>query len=407
MTTYANESERLQSLLERAASVLVACAGEEETFTTDAVDFLEEVGRQIAAAVERSRAAAQVSAAGGQDGLEKILFDESDRPGIGHGRIVGVSPALRHALRRLELVSPTDSTVLIQGETGTGKELLARAVHDLSPRRSGPFVTLNCAAVPATLLESELFGHEKGAFTGAAAQRIGRFELAHGGTIFLDEVGEIPLELQPKLLRVLQEREFERLGGARTLRTDTRVIAATHRDLRKMAGSGTFRCDLFYRLNVFPVQVPALRDRREDIPLLVRYFAGALSRRMNKPIEAIRASEMVKLCRYGWPGNIRELQNVIERAVILSSGPVLEIDTAELEPHEAPARSPGAKVRALPLQNAREALAQAERDEILSALREAAGRVGGPAGAAARLGLKRTTFIARMRKLGIEPRSAA
>ncbi|SRR5712692_1095442 len=320
-------------------------------------------------------------------------------------RIVGKSLALRRALQQIETVSGTDSTVIIHGETGTGKELLARAVHDLSPRRSGPFVKFNCAAIPTGLLESELFGHEKGAFTGACAQRVGRFEMADGGTLFLDEVGEIALELQPKLLRVLQEREFERLGSARTLRTDTRVVAATNRDLKTMVDRGMFRPDLFYRLNVFPIRVPALRDRPEDIPLLVRHFADELSRRMSKSIYSIPSSTLSELCRYPWPGNIRELQNVVERAVILSLGPVLEIDTADLKLPESPARMTEARVHALPLRSVRDAVQQSRRDEILRALREAGGRVGGPEGAAARLGLKRTTLIARMNKLGIEPQS--
>src|SRR5712692_4451703 len=270
---------------------------------------------------------------------------------------------------------------------------------------SGPYTRLNCAAIPASLLESELVGHEKGAFTGAFAQRAGRFEMADGGTIFLDEVGEIPLELQPKFLRVLQEREFERLGGTRTMRTDTRVVAATNRNLETMVARGTFRPDLFYRLNVFPIRVPALRERPEDIPLLVRHFSNELSRRMNKSIDVIPPSTMTELCRYPWPGNIRELQNVVERAVILSLGPVLEIDTADLKLPESPARMTEARVHALPLRSVRDAVQQSRRDEILRALREAGGRVGGPEGAAARLGLKRTTLIARMNKLGIEPQS--
>ena len=318
-------------------------------------------------------------------------------------QIIGRSPALRRVLKHIEMVSRTNSTVIIHGETGTGKEALAQAVHDLSGRRSGPFVTFNCAALPAGLLESELFGHEKGAFTSASAQRMGRFELAHGGTIFLDEVGEISLELQPKLLRVLQERKFERLGGSRTLQSDTRVVAATNQDLRAMVGRGTFRSDLFYRLNVFPVRVPALRERPEDIPLLVRHFAGEFSRRMDKPIGGIPPSTMSKLCRYAWPGNVRELQNVVERAVILSPGPVLEIDTGDLDLPESKAGMTRPNVQALPLRGMWDALQQARRDEILRALSEVGGRVGGPNGAAARLGLKRTTLLARMKKLGIEP----
>ena len=332
------------------------------------------------------------------------LEDEVDDE-INFGRIVGRSPALRRALKQIETVSGTVSTVILEGETGTGKELLAQAIHDLSGRRSGPFVKINCAAIPGGLLESELFGHEKGAFTSASAQRVGRFELANGGTIFLDEVGEIPLELQPKFLRVLQEREFERLGGTRTLHTDIRVIAATNRDLRAMVERGAFRSDLFYRLNVFPVRVPALRDRPEDIPLLVRRFADDVSRRMNKSFAAISSSTMSDLCRYSWPGNIRELQNVVERAVILSPGPLLEIDIGDLNPCHSSVRRAEGRVEALPLRRLRDELEDAQRDAILHALRQAGGRVGGPDGAADRLGLKRTTLIGRMKRLGIEAHS--
>ena len=332
------------------------------------------------------------------------LGDEIDHE-INFGRIVGKSPALRRVLKQIETVSGTVSTVILEGETGTGKELFAQAIHDLSGRRSGPFVKLNCSAIPSGLLESELFGHEKGAFTSASAQRVGRFELANGGTIFLDEVGELSLELQPKLLRVLQEREFERLGGARTLRTDIRVIAATNRDLRTMVERGMFRSDLFYRLNVFPVRVPALRDRPEDIPLLVRSFADEFSRRMNKSFEAIPCSTMRDLCRHPWPGNIRELRNVVERAVILSSGPVLEIDIADMNARKSPMRRADSRVEAFPLRRLRDELDDAQRDVILGALRQADGRVGGPDGAAARLGLKRTTLIGRMKRLGIESHS--
>jgi len=332
------------------------------------------------------------------------LEEEVDHE-INFGRIVGRSPALRRALKQIETVSGTVSTVILEGETGTGKELLAQAIHDLSGRRSGPFVKINCAAIPGGLLESELFGHEKGAFTSASAQRVGRFELANGGTIFLDEVGEISLELQPKFLRVLQEREFERLGGTRTLHTDIRVIAATNRDLRAMVERGTFRSDLFYRLNVFPVRIPALRERPEDIPLLVRCFADEVSRRMNKSFAAIPPSTMRDLCRYSWPGNIRELQNVVERAVILSPGPLLEIDVGDLNPRGSSMRRANSRVEALPLRRLRDELEDAQRDAILHALRQAGGRVGGPDGAADRLGLKRTTLIGRMKRLGIESHS--
>src|SRR5213594_971963 len=246
--------------------------------------------------------------------------------------IIGESPALKRTLKQVEIVAPTDSTVLLLGETGTGKELIARAIHNLSFRRERTLVKVNCAAIPTGLLESELFGHERGAFTGAIAQRIGRFELANRGTIFLDEVGDIPLELQPKLLRVLQEQEFERLGSTRTIRTDARLIAATNRDLTAMVEAQTFRADLFYRVNVFPVHVPPLRERPDDIPLLVRYFAQQCARRMRKTIETIPADTMHAFLQYPWPGNIRELQNIIERAVILSPGPVLQVPRTDLTP---------------------------------------------------------------------------
>jgi formate hydrogenlyase transcriptional activator len=293
-------------------------------------------------------------------------------------------------LKQVETVAPTDSTVMIYGETGTGKELLARAIHELGSRRQGTFVKLNCAAIPTGLLESEMFGHEKGAFTGAIAQRIGRFELAHRGTMFLDEVGEIPIELQTKLLRVLQEREFERLGSSRTIRTDARLVAATNRDLSVMVEEREFRADLYYRLNVFPITVPPLRERREDIPLLVRYFVQQYARRMNRRITAIPTETMQALTRYQWPGNIRELQNFIERAVIVSPGPALQAPVRELKgPKSGPASTAVT-------------LADAESEAIERALRESDGRVGGPQGAAAKLGMKRTTLQAKMRKLGIE-----
>jgi formate hydrogenlyase transcriptional activator len=294
-------------------------------------------------------------------------------------------------LREIETVAPTDSTVLISGETGSGKELVARAIHQLSARRDHAFVKLNCAAIPTGLLESELFGHEKGAFTGAIAQRIGRFELANRGTVFLDEVGEIPLELQPKLLRVLQEREFERLGSARTLRTDARLIAATNRDLSALVNEHQFRQDLFYRLNVFPVHVPSLRERRDDIPMLVRHFAQQFARRMKKTIETIPAETMEALTSYDWPGNIRELQNLIERAVILTKGPTLEVPVMGLtRKAPAPARADDS-----------ETLQQSERRHIVAALESSNWVIAGVNGAAARLGLKRSTLQFRMRKLGI------
>ncbi len=335
---------------------------------------------------------------------EKLYLEDEIRTEANFEEIVGKSTELRRVLGLVETVAPTDSTVLVYGDTGTGKELIARAIHNLSPRRTKTFVKLNCAAIPTGLLESELFGHEKGAFTGAIAQRVGRLELANNGTLFLDEIGDIPLELQPKLLRVLQEREFERLGSTRTIRTDVRLIAATNRDLGAMVEEQKFRSDLFFRLNVFPVKLPALRERPEDIPLLVRHFAEEFSRRMNRTIETIPSETMNALCQYSWPGNIRELQNVIERAVILSSGPTLKVPVAELQPRTmtVPANE-DASSRSTKRRPVRSILAEVDRNEIIQALKEADGRVGGANGAASRLGLKRTTFITRMKKLGIDP----
>jgi formate hydrogenlyase transcriptional activator len=306
--------------------------------------------------------------------------------------ILGHSAALTSVLTQLELVAPTDATVLLQGETGTGKELLARALHRLSPRRLHNFVTVNCAAIPPDLLESELFGHEKGAFTGALTQRLGRFELAHQGTLFLDEIGDLPLALQPKLLRVLQEHTFERLGLSRTLRTDVRVVAATHRDLLAMVHQHTFRDDLYYRVHIFPLTVPPLRERRDDIPVLVRHFTHQYAHQMHKRIDSIPAEAMAELVHYDWPGNVRELQNVIERAVILSSNGVLC--------PQVPARSLSVP-RAAPVSPRSATLDDAMRAHILEALRTTNGVLGGPHGAAARLGMKRTTLASRMEKLGI------
>src|ERR1700686_3206246 len=303
---------------------------QENAFSGDDVDFLTQIASQVAIAVENALAFGEIRDLKDQLSKEKLYLEDEIRTEMNFAQIIGKSAALHRVLKPVETVAPTDSTVLIYGETGTGKELVARAIHDLSPRRSKPFVKLNCAAIPTGLLESELFGHEKGAFTGAIAQRIGRFEVADGGTIFLDEIGEIPLELQTKLLRVLQEREFERLGSSRTLRTDARLIAATNRDLEAMVSEQKFRSDLFFRLDVFPVHVPALRERDGDIPLFVRHLTKQFSTRMNKVIETIPSATMDALCRYHWPGNIRELQNVIERAVIVSTSPALSVDLADL-----------------------------------------------------------------------------
>jgi formate hydrogenlyase transcriptional activator len=370
------------------------------------IEFLSQIGNQVAIAVENALAFGQIRDLKDQLSKEKLYLEDEIRTEMNFAQIIGNGASLRRVLRQVETVAPTDSTVLIYGETGTGKELIARGIHDLSARRSKPFVKLNCAAIPTGLLESELFGHEKGAFTGAIAQRIGRFEVANGGTIFLDEIGEIPLELQTKLLRVLQEREFERLGSSRTLRTDARLLAATNRDLEGMVSEQKFRADLFFRLNVFPVQVPPLREREGDIPLLVRHFAQQFSRRMNKMIETIPSATMDALCRYHWPGNIRELQNVIERAVIVSTGPALNVDVADLKfskvghPVEQSDSSGSAKNGALD-----DVLEQSERQQIIKALEQSNWVVAGPNGAAAYLGMKRSTLQQRIRKLGIARRS--
>ena len=371
-----------------------------DAFTGNDIEFLTQIANQVAIAVENALAFGEIRELKDKLAQEKLYLEDEIRAEMNFAQIIGKSPALRRVLKPVEIVAPTNSTVLIYGETGTGKELIARAIHDLSPRRSKPFVKLNCAAIPTGLLESELFGHEKGAFTGAIAQRIGRFEVANGGTIFLDEIGEIPLELQTKLLRVLQEREFERLGSSRTLRTDARLIAATNRDLEAMVGEQKFRSDLFFRLNVFPVHVPPLREREGDIPLLVGHFAQQFSRRMNKVIETIPSATMEALRRYHWPGNIRELQNVIERAVILSTDSTLNVDVADLKIPEAGHPKSPIK-RAL-----HDVLEQSERQHILKALSQCDWVVAGPNGAAAHLGMKRSTLQLRMKKFGISRPSA-
>jgi formate hydrogenlyase transcriptional activator len=303
--------------------------------------------------------------------------------------LLGSSPSFIAAVRQVDIVAPADCTVLLQGETGTGKELFARAVHEQSPRRSGPFVKVNCAAIPSGLLESELFGHDKGAYTGAVTQTSGRFQLAHGGTLFLDEIGDLPLELQPKLLRVLQESEFERLGSPRTIRVDVRVVAATHQDLSRMVEERRYRADLFYRLNVFPISIPPLRDRANDIPALVRHFVQHFAVRRRKVIDTISDEAMESLCSYHWPGNIRELQNIVERSVLLSQTGILHLPAEFSCP--APAR------RSSPFRT----LVETERQSICEALRRTNWVIGGNAGAAVQLGIPRTTLIARMRKHGI------
>ena len=378
---------------------------EDNAFTGD-IGFLSQIGNQIAIAVENALAFGEIRELRDQLTKEKLYLEDEIRTEMNFSQIIGNSSSLRRVLKHVETVAPTDSTVLIYGETGTGKELIARAIHDLSPRRSKPFVKLNCAAIPTGLLESELFGHEKGAFTGAIAQRIGRFEVANGGTIFLDEIGEVPLELQTKLLRVLQEREFERLGSSRTLRTDARLIAATNRDLEVMVSEQKFRSDLFFRLNVFPVHVPPLRERQGDIPLLVRHFTQQFSRRMKKTMDKIPSASMDALCRYHWPGNIRELQNVIERAVIISTGPALSIDVSDLKlpkSERTAEKSTSSNSANGTLHNV---LEETERQQILKALKQSNWVVAGPNGAAAHLGMKRTTLQQRIHKLGIVRNSA-
>ncbi len=359
-----------------------------EPFTAYDVGLLASVANQMAFSVENALAFQEIAELKDRLAAEKIYLEDEIRTDYNFEEIIGDSPALKRVLHQVETVAPTDSAVLILGETGTGKELIARAIHDLSGRRERTFVKINCAAIPTGLLESELFGHERGAFTGAIAQRIGRFELADRGTLFLDEVGDIPLELQPKLLRVLQEQEFERLGSTRTKRVDVRLVAATNRNLDEMVAAGTFRNDLYYRLNVFPVTLPPLRERPEDIPPLVRYFVQKFARRMNKRIETVPAEAMAALSRYAWPGNVRELENAVERAVILTSGPALRVPASEF------------RARAVTSAGG-DTLEATEREAILRTLHETNWVLGGAQGAAARLGLKRTTLQSRMRKLGI------
>ena len=369
--------------------VLSALKRSENAFEKEDVEFLEQLSRQVAIAVENALDYETAIKDRDQETKQRLYLEEEIRAEF--KEIVGESPALKTALSLVSVVAPTDSSVLIFGETGTGKELVARAVHKLSRRSEKAFVKLNCAAIPLGLLESELFGHEKGAFTGAIAQKTGRFELADKGTLFLDEVGDIPLELQAKLLRVLQEQEFERLGSNRTHKVDVRLIAATHRDLAAMVKQGTFREDLYYRLKVFPIQVPALRQRTEDIPKLVRHFTVLYAQRMNKRIDVISPDIMNALVRYPWPGNVRELQNFMERAVILSPQSTLRAPTSELEPFQPPRES------AVPING----LAELERDHILRALEASNWVIGGRSGAAVRLGMKRTSLVYRMKKLRI------
>ncbi len=363
---------------------------EENAFSQVDIGFLKQVASQIAIAVENALEYGQINEAKDRLAEQKFYLEDEIRREHNFEEIIGNGPRLKAVLESVRIVAPANSTVLIQGETGTGKEVIARAIHNLSSRKGQAFVKVNCAAIPLGLLESELFGHEKGSFTGAIARRTGRFELAHKGTLFLDEVGDIPLELQPKLLRVLQEQEFERLGSSRTQHVDVRLLAATNTNLTRMVAEKKFRSDLYYRLKVFPIDVPPLRDRREDIPLLIRYFANKYARRMGKQIKSIPKETMDALSHYTWPGNIRELQNLMERAVLLSTGSSLRVPLAEILTHsDFSAASSG------------NALEQAEREQIVRALQECNWVVGGVHGAAARLGLKRTSLAYKMQKLGI------
>jgi formate hydrogenlyase transcriptional activator len=387
----------------------------EDALSPDDIELIVQVAQQIALAADNAVAYHEIEKLKNKLTEEKLYLEDEIRTEYNFEEIIGDSPALRQILKQIEKVAPTDSTILIRGETGTGKELIARAIHSISERRERTLVKVNCAAIPMGLLESELFGHERGAFTGAISQRIGRFELAHRGTLFLDEVGDIPLELQPKLLRVLQEQQFERLGSTRTQQVDVRLVAATNADLERMVEDKEYRRDLYYRLNVFPVTIPPLRDRAEDIPLLVRFFAQRFARRMKKPIESIPAKTTAALLQYHWPGNVRELENVVERAVILSQGPELEVPLGELKMKPATAAAsvavptavatPAPEPEKKAASSGKSTLESVERDHILHILEETRWVIAGPSGAAARLGVKRTTLQAKMRKLGISRKS--
>jgi len=381
----------------RLLGVLAVARRKENAFDPDEVAFFVQVANQLAIAVDNAIAYSKIAELTDRLAQEKLYLEDEIRGEKDFEGIVGQSSALRHVLSLVETVAPSDSTVLLLGETGTGKELIARAIHERSKRKDRTFVKLNCAAIPTGLLESELFGHERGAFTGAISQKIGRLELADQGSLFLDEVGDIPIEIQPKLLRALQEREFERLGSTYTKKVNLRLVAATNRDLEKMIQQREFREDLYYRLNVFPIRIPPLRERPEDIPLLVRYFTQKYSRQMEKRIESIPAAAMKSLAAWHWPGNIRELENFIERSVILTHGFALQVPIRELG-------SNGGNGKPVAVPVTREA---SERDGILSILKDTKGRVAGPQGAAVRMGLKRTTLISRMKKLGIDPRTVS
>jgi len=396
----------------RALGILSILRTTETSFTPEDVDFLSRASGQIAIAVENALAYREISELKDKLAQEKLYLEEEFRSEMGFEQIIGSSTALKHVLQQVETVAPSDSTVLLLGETGTGKELIARAIHDRSRRKQRTLVKLNCAAIPTGLLESELFGHEKGAFTGAISQKIGRLELADQGTLFLDEVGDISIEIQPKLLRALQEREFERLGSTHTRKVNVRLVAATNRDLEKMIADREFRSDLYYRLNVFPIRVPPLRDRREDIPLLVSYFVQKFSKQMQKKVEAVSTVVMKGLTAWDWPGNIRELENFIERAVIVTRGNSLEAPVGELRKANTDIPTPSVieEYRQIVAENVdsgndkdgvAEEYARKQREEIIRVLSACKGRVGGADGAAARLGMNRTTLLSRMKKFGI------
>ena len=377
---------------ERTIGVLSVASRNEGAFSTDDADLLRQVANQVAIAVDNALAFREIAELKEKLAEEKSYLEDEIRTAFNFDEIIGESTGLKEVLKQVQTVAPTEAAVLILGETGTGKELIARAIHRLSNRSGRALIKINCSAIPTGLLESELFGHEKGAFTGAISRKIGRLELADKGTIFLDEVGDIPLELQPKLLRVLQESEFERLGSTRTIRVDVRVIAATNRDLAQMVADKQFRSDLYYRLRVFPVLAPPLRERQSDIPLLVQHFTHKYARQMGRKIKTVPQQAMAALCHWHWPGNIREMENFIERAVILSHGPVLNVPVEELR---EPAKSNYENEKTLE---------STERDYILRILKETGGIISGPLGAAAKLGLKRTTLQGKMRKLGISRR---
>jgi len=404
----------------RAIGVLCLARKKENSFSEHDAEFLTEVAGQVAIAIENALAYREISELKDKLAQEKLYLEEEIRSELNFEHIIGSSPALKQVLDLVETVASSDSTVLLLGDTGTGKELIARAIHDHSRRKDRTFVKLNCAAIPTGLLESELFGHEKGAFTGAIIQKIGRLELAHQGTLFLDEVGDIPTEIQPKLLRALQEREFERLGSTHTKKVNVRLVAATNRDLEKMIAAREFRSDLYYRLNVFPIRIPPLRERKEDIPLLVRFFVQKFASQMKKHIETIPAAAMKTLMNWEWPGNIRELENVVERAVILTRGKSLEVSIPELRKsrveysvpnHNGPldeisriVRETISEINKGTTRGAAIEHHETERQEIMRVLRETKGRVGGADGAAVRMAINRTTLISRIKKLGINPR---